>query len=121
MSAHGRPLPVDRSRVESDVELIADGYLWPPGGRPRRVTGLEAIGEELIRDGIRVSWGDALGRLAVSYLLRLEIVLAPRLVRCAPEVIRDVLTHELGHCVLGTAACEKVRAWQEEEWGELLA
>lgn len=83
---------------------------------------LERVGEETMRHGIRVSSGDALGRLAVSYPLRMEIVLAPRLVWCAPEVIRDELSHELGHCALGTAACEKVRARQMEErgscWGE---
>ena len=106
-----------------DLALAAGGYLRSLDGRMRQIPGLDRLARETQRQGFRIRWGKpAFGRAGCTYLWQREIVLAVMLFDHPGDAIRDVWSHELGHCARGrdcNRAREWQRAWQAEQMSEV--
>lgn len=111
---------MDVQRVAVDLSLAEEGYIRAADGRLRWVEGLGRIARDTARLGVRVNWGaPPEGKAGCSYLLAREIVLAQWVMDRPPAFVRDVWSHELGHCVVGPS-CERARGWQQVMYGDLL-
>lgn len=107
-------------RAPLDLRLAAEGYLRAEDGRTRHIPGLDQIARDIVREQIRVLWNPGLEtRPARTRLWRREIELSPTVFDHSGAIVRDVLTHELGHCVVGRD-CERAREWQQCRYGHIL-
>jgi predicted SprT family Zn-dependent metalloprotease len=107
-------------RPPIDLRLAAEGYLRALDGRTRHIPGLDQIAQHIVREQVRVVWNPGLeGRPARTRLWLREIELAPSVYDQSGAIVRDVLTHELGHCVVGRD-CERAREWQQGRYGHIL-
>ena len=109
-----------RTALSVDLELAAEGYLRSQDGRLRHIPGLERIARDTLYAGVRVTWGTPRNeRAGCAYLLRRLIVLAPWVFDRPGYIVRDVWSHELGHCMVGRC-CARARQWQEGSYGPML-
>lgn len=103
-----------------DLWLMAGGYLWPPGSRPQWVQGIDLIALDMILAGVTIRWGrPATGKLASCAWWCCRITLDPELVEYDHDAIRDLLAHELAHCLAGPS-CIRARLWQQQRYREML-
>lgn len=107
--------------VPFDMARAMDGYLTTPEGRPGRyVWGLDVIAREVMRVGATIVWGQPVISTIACYCAdRRQIVLAPWLHWVYGPQLKTIITHELGHAVVGMNDL-LVQPWQRQHFGELL-
>lgn len=116
MTAHS-PRPYYTS-ARIDMSLALSGYLRSPSGKLRYIRGLDTIMADAVSAQAHLLWY-ASGHIACCDWRRRVILLDPWLWRHKVWVVRLVVSHELGHCVVGPNDA-RVRLWQEQRYGDLI-
>jgi hypothetical protein len=106
--------------IPVDMELARAGLLELPDGRLLSVVELERIAADIDHYTVRMLWADVPdNKLGHCHRESRTILIDPEIWTLSCWDIRAVITHELGHVVVGSDD-QEVRAWQIRRYGDLV-
>jgi hypothetical protein len=109
-----RTAPVDMTLLRTGLLMLPDGHLLCG------IDGLERIAADIDRFRVTMLWADVPhGQLGLCHRESRTLLIDPEIWTLSYWEIRAVITHELGHVIVGPDD-DDVIAWQIYRYGDLV-